>query len=97
MSLHKHEPVPESEMVWLSPKYTLCQVIREIFWLADKHGDTTIKYKSRIAMAMAKAMNNKLVDYAGHEVVDSMFEEDEKQKQIVNQIRDLLRTASHVS
>lgn len=56
------EPLPEKKMK--RQRYTnhntICQILREIFQLSDNED---IKYKCRVAMAMAKAMHNKLKEY----------------------------------
>jgi hypothetical protein len=55
--LHKHKPVSRETMNWISPKYSICQTLREIY---HKTEDDEIKYKCRIAVSMAKAMSKKL-------------------------------------
>ena len=62
MPLHKHNPVPESDMNHHSPNYSICEAIREIYWLTD---DPDIKLRCRVITAMAKAMNNKMVELTG--------------------------------
>jgi len=66
MSLRKHEPVDESEMGHVSRNDTICQMLREIYWEADKIKNEDIKLKARIATAMAKRMSNKLEEYKKH-------------------------------
>ena len=58
--LHKHDPIDEKEMTWISDKYTICQVLREIYWKTD---DPEIKLNCRIAMTMAKRITRKLTEY----------------------------------
>ena len=62
MPLRKHEPVSEREMCRVSPFYSICEVLREIY---HKSSDPEIKLKARIATAMAKSMSNKLTEYNG--------------------------------
>ncbi len=59
MPLHKHEPVPESDMDHRSPNQSICEAIREIYWATH---DPDIKLKCRVITAMAKAMNSKMVE-----------------------------------
>jgi hypothetical protein len=62
MSYKHREPVPESKMA--KTKYeghhTICQTLRDIYHLTDHE---EIKLKCRVAMAMAKAMQDKLKEY----------------------------------
>lgn len=62
MSYLKREPVPESKMKRRRYKghNTICQTLRDIYALTDNE---EIKLKCRIAMAMAKAMQDKLKEY----------------------------------
>jgi ABC-type Zn uptake system ZnuABC Zn-binding protein ZnuA len=55
--LHKHEPVPESAMKWISDKYSICEILREIYNQTEKQD---IRYKCRVAVSMAKAMSKRL-------------------------------------
>lgn len=64
MALHKHEPVPESMMKLTSPNYSICECLREIYWATD---DEDIRYKCRVATAMAKAMGKKISELKGSE------------------------------
>ena len=67
--LHRHEPVTEEEMEWESPRYSVCETIRQAYHLITKTDDGLIHYdndlveaklKLREATAMAKAMSEKL-------------------------------------
>lgn len=62
MSYKRREPVPESKM--LKTKYeghhTICQTLRDIYHLTENE---EIRYKCRVAVAMAKAMQDKLKEY----------------------------------
>ena len=58
--LHEHEPIDKKEMSWISPKNTICQVLRDIYWKTD---DPEIKLNCRIATTMAKRMTAKLTEY----------------------------------
>ncbi len=56
------EPAPESDMDikrW-EGHHSICQTIRDMYHLTD---DSDIRMKCRIAMAMTKAMNNRLQYY----------------------------------
>lgn len=59
---------PVSEGVMLNNKawghHTICQTLREIFQMSDNE---EIKYKCRLAMAMAKKMQNRLLEYKAKE------------------------------
>jgi glycosyltransferase involved in cell wall biosynthesis len=57
---HKHEPVSEQEMDWISPLNTICETIRGIYSLTD---NPEARLKCREATAMAKAMSRKLTQY----------------------------------
>lgn len=43
-----------------NPRYTVCEVLREIWQETE---NATVKLKTRIAMTMAKKMNDKLMEY----------------------------------
>lgn len=58
--LHKHEPVPEKAMDWISPENTICNTIRQAYHLID---NDEARLKLREATAMAKAMTAKLQQY----------------------------------
>lgn len=60
MPLRKHEPIDEEAMKWISPKNSICEVLREIYWGTK---DPNIKLKCRVATSMAKAMTAKLSEY----------------------------------
>jgi hypothetical protein len=60
MPLRKHEPIPEEAMNYMSPKDSICEVLRRIYWKTD---DPEIKLNCRIATSMAKAMTKKLTGY----------------------------------
>jgi hypothetical protein len=57
-----NEPAPHSEM--LQERYTgyhtICQTLRDIYHLTDNE---EIRFKARLAMAMAKAMNDSIQRY----------------------------------
>jgi hypothetical protein len=60
--LPKREPAPESEMDkerW-EGHHSICQTIRDIYHITD---DGELKLKCRVAMAMTKAMHEKLKKY----------------------------------
>lgn len=54
-------PYPESRMGMAFPRYTVCEVIRQIYKKSD---DPEIKLKCRIAISMTKAMDEKLREYS---------------------------------
>lgn len=62
MSYKKHKPISVEKM--LKDRYekhhTICQKLREIYQLTD---NPLIKYKCRMAISMAKSMNDKLKKY----------------------------------
>jgi hypothetical protein len=60
MAIRKHDPVSEKEMAWISPNYTICQVLREIYYATDDPG---IRINCRVATSMAKSMTRKLSEY----------------------------------
>jgi len=62
MSYKRRQPVSENEMLktrW-ARHHTICQTLRDIYGMTE---DTGIKEKCRLAMAMAKAMQEKLKNY----------------------------------
>lgn len=60
MPLRKHKPIDEEEMRWISPKNSICEVLRGIYWKTD---DPEIKLQCRVATSMAKSITNKLSEY----------------------------------
>jgi len=46
-----------------SPKLSVCEVLRQIYKIAETIGSDDIKNKAVLATGMAKKMNNKLVEY----------------------------------
>ena len=58
--IHKHEPVTEEAMNWISPDLTICETIRQAYHLIDNED---ARLKLRVATAMAKAMTAKLQEY----------------------------------
>lgn len=74
--LEKYPPIDKKTMFQRLPLYTICEVLREIYWLAESED---IKERARIAVTMAKKMSGKLVEYKfiadkePHFDVSSMF------------------------
>ena len=65
---YKHrEPVPEAMMhlADYAGHHSICQTLRDIYHLTD---NPDVRIKARLAMAMAKAMNEKLKYYKGKEL-----------------------------
>ena len=66
MSYRRREPVPEKAM--LKDRYaghhTICETLREIYQMSS---DEDIKLKCRLAMSMAKAMQDRLKKYKKRE------------------------------
>lgn len=60
MPIHKHNPCSEAFMERKYPRHTVCQVLRDTYHLTD---DPQIKLNLRVAVAMAKAMMQKLRSY----------------------------------
>jgi len=62
MSYKRHDPVPEIVMdkTRFEGHHSVCQILRDIYHLTENE---EVKLKARIAMAMAKSMNNKLKKY----------------------------------
>jgi len=60
MTTHKHEPISEEAMNWISPQDTICETIRQAYHRID---DQEARLKLREATAMAKAMTTKLQEY----------------------------------
>jgi len=73
--LKKHEPCSDGLMKKLNPEHSICAILAEIYNLANGLIDyktcvskpneniyEEIKLKCRVATAMAKSMNNKLID-----------------------------------
>jgi hypothetical protein len=67
MPYPRHEPVSEKEMerTRYEGHHTICQTLRDIYHLTD---NKEIKDKCRLAVAMAKAMHEKLKEYANKEI-----------------------------
>ena len=70
--IHKHEPVTEEAMNWISPKRTICQLIREIY---HKSSDPEVRLLCREATAMAKAMTAKLIEDKGEDFLKTFWDE----------------------
>lgn len=60
------DPVPVSEMDRgrYEGHHSICQTLRDMYHMTE---DEAIRLKLRLAMAMAKAMNQKLQDYKHQE------------------------------
>ena len=54
------EPVPEMDMQWTSRRWTVCQILRELFHSID---DPALKLKCRIACRMTKAMATEITKH----------------------------------
>lgn len=55
-----YDPCPVEWMGHHNPRFTLCEVLREIYSTTEQEN---IKLLSRVAMNMAKRMNSKLMEY----------------------------------
>ena len=55
-------PVADAEMFYVGSRYTLCEVLREIYRSTN---DPAIKLKCRMAITMAKLMANRISVYEG--------------------------------
>ena len=53
-----YDPCPEEWMGMENPRFTICEILREIYQATH---DSSIRLKARIAMTMAKKMNNRLL------------------------------------
>lgn len=75
MSYKRRDPVSLSEMdrSRYDGHHSICQFLRDIFHLTDNE---EIKMKTRVAMAMAKAMNNQLKKYKKMHDGDSILKEE---------------------
>lgn len=60
MALRKHEPVHEGFMEREYPRNTVCQVLRETYWMTE---NPQVRMNIRISVAMCKAMVRKLREY----------------------------------
>lgn len=60
MGLHKHEPIHEGFMYRKNGKYTICELLRQTYWMTE---DPKIQLNLRIAVNMAKSMVQKLREY----------------------------------
>jgi hypothetical protein len=62
MAYKRHKPVSVDTMLNTRYKnhHSICETLREIYISTD---DENIKDKARLAMSMAKAMQNKLKEY----------------------------------
>ena len=72
MAYPRHKPVSEEEMLMPATEeemefsryaghHTICQTLRDIWMMSDSE---EVKMKCRLAVAMAKAMHNKLNSYS---------------------------------
>ena len=59
----QHGPAPIEMMSHVSPKFTICEVVRQIYHEAVRIGSEDIQLKARIALSMGKAMDTKLRTY----------------------------------
>lgn len=59
-NLNHYDPCPIEWMEKENPRYTICEILRDIYKATD---DKKIKLKARIAMLMAKKMNDRLISY----------------------------------
>jgi len=62
VSYKRHEPIDLREMKktrW-DGHHSICQMLRDIYNISDNED---VKYKSRIAMSMAKSMHERLKKY----------------------------------
>ena len=75
--LRKHDPVPEADMYKRSPRYTLCECLRDIYHEAYKIGSESIQLNARIATAMAKAMDARLKVH-DRNYCDSIYDKNDK-------------------
>ncbi len=74
MPYQHREPVSEREMDktrW-DGHHSICQTLRDIYHMTD---DCEVKLKCRLAMAMAKAMHEKLKEYKQTEAVEQLKQE----------------------
>jgi hypothetical protein len=60
MPIHRHEPISEEAMKWVSQQHTICETLREAYHLIDNE---EARLKLRIATSMAKSMTAKLSEY----------------------------------
>lgn len=58
--LSKNPPIDEDAMLQRLPLYTICEVLREIYWLSNSED---IRLRVRMATTMAKKMGDKLEEY----------------------------------
>jgi hypothetical protein len=58
--LLRHPPVSKESMRQKLSLYTICELLREVYWLTDSND---IKLRCRIATTMAKKMGAKLKEY----------------------------------
>lgn len=65
--LHRHDPVPESDMYHVSPNETVCETLRQAYWMTE---DDDLRLLLRIATAKAKAMSKRLGEYKRRGAVD---------------------------
>lgn len=81
MPYRRRQPVPEEEMIAdeadmrkqrYAGHHSICQVLREIWASTD---DINLRVKARLAMAMAKAMNERLKYYKDKYEPDSPTEQ----------------------
>jgi len=68
----KFEPCPEFWMSMENPKFTICEVLREIWQKTD---DPKIRMLTRIAMTMSKKMGAKLRSYKDGEELMNAFDD----------------------
>ena len=93
MPYKRRDPVPPEEMERdrYAGHFTICQYIRDIYHMTDDEG---IRLKLRVAMAMSKAMNQKLQDYKHAEEEKTRREQDARSIEVSEKI---IRTGSSPS
>ena len=63
MALHKHEPWPEKRMYHKYAINTICEELRKAYKCVDRGDMEALKIHIRVAVTMAKKMNEKLKEY----------------------------------
>jgi len=51
------------DMKYESPSWTICEILREIYWIAYREGNTEITERCLLAVTVTKKMTEKMKEY----------------------------------
>lgn len=94
MGLHKHEPINEGFMYRQNGIYTICEVLRQAYWMTE---DPEIRIKLRIAVNMAKSMVQKLRAYKADWDKDGFWENTPEEPPRRHNIKEVSATLGKIN